>query len=141
MTEPLHIIYTDGSAIGNGNPDAACGWAFLILEEGMETASGSGGCIGSTNNRMEMTAAIMAMRACTDKSAPSVLYSDRQYVVRTVKGEFSIKKNHDLWHELFSEKKKFSDIRFEWVRGHDKDAYNNCVDNMARKAAEDAVTA
>ena len=91
----------------------------------------SGGDKGKTNNFMEMTAALQAMKAITDKSIPAEVFSDSKYVVETLNGNFQIKKNVEVWQELMAEKEKFADIRFIWVKGHDKNAHNNEVDRQA----------
>lgn len=84
---------------------------------------------------MEMTAVLQTMRAITDKSIPVEVFSDSKYVVETLNGNFKINKNVELWQELMAEKEKFADIRFIWVKGHDKNVHNNDVD---RRAVEEA---
>lgn len=91
----------------------------------------SGGDKGKTNNVMEMTAVLQAMRAITDKSISVEVFSDSKYVVETLNGNFRIKKNVELWKELTAEKRKFADIQFIWVKGHDKDRHNIEVDSRA----------
>jgi ribonuclease HI len=124
------IVYTDGSTLGNGTADSWCGWACKLIWHGHECMK-SGGAIGMTNNQMEMTAVLEAMRSITDKTIPVELYSDSRYVVETLNGHFAIKKNQKLWAELMREKKKFSNIRFLWVKGHDKNRHNIDVDRQA----------
>lgn len=84
---------------------------------------------------MEMTAVLQAMRAITDKSIPVEVFSDSKYVVETLNGNFKIKKNVELWQELMAEKEKFADIKFIWVKGHDKSKHNNDVDKQAVEEA------
>lgn len=91
----------------------------------------SGGDKGKTNNVMEMTAVLQAMRTITDKSIPVEVFSDSKYVVETLNENFKIKKNVELWQEIMEEKGKFADIRFIWVKGHDKNVHNNDVDRQA----------
>lgn len=124
------MVYTDGSALNNGSPDSGCGWACKLIYRGHEKMK-SGSDNGKTNNVMEMTAVLQAMRAITDKSIPVEVFSDSKYVVETLNGNFKIKKNAELWQELMEEKEKFADIRFIWVKGHDKDRHNIEVDKMA----------
>lgn len=127
-------VYTDGSALNNGSSDSGCGWACKLIYLGHEKMK-SGGDKGKTNNVMEMTAVLQAMKAITDKSIPVEVFSDSKYVVETLNGNYLIKKNVELWRELMAEKEKFADIRFIWVKGHGKDRHNNEVD---RKAVEEA---
>lgn len=91
----------------------------------------SGGDKGKTNNVMEMTAVLQAMKSITDKSIPVEVFSDSKYVVETLNGNFRIKKNVELWHEVMAEKEKFADIQFIWVKGHDKNQHNIDVDKRA----------
>lgn len=91
----------------------------------------SGGDKGKTNNVMEMTAVLQAMRAITDKSIPVEVFSDSKYVVETLNGNFKIKKNAELWREIMAEKAKFADIKLILVKGHDKDRHNIEVDRQA----------
>lgn len=128
------MVYTDGSALNNGSSDSGCGWACKLIYKGHEKMK-SGSDKGKTNNVMEMTAVLQAMRAITDKRIPVEVFSDSKYAVETLNGNYQIKKNVDLWQELMSEKEKFSDIQFVWVKGHDKDRHNIDVD---RKAVEEA---
>lgn len=123
-------VYTDGSALNNGSSDSGCGWACKLIYKGKEKMK-SGSDKGKTNNVMEMTAVLQAMKSITDKTIPVEVFSDSKYVVETLNGNFKIKKNVELWQELMKEKDKFSDIRFIWVKGHDKNRHNNDVDRMA----------
>lgn len=129
------IVYTDGSALNNGSPDSGCGWACKLIYKGHEKMK-SGGDKGKTNNVMEMTAVLEAMKAITDKSIPVEVFSDSRYVIETLNGNFKIKKNVELWQELMTEKEEFADIKFIWVKGHDISKHNNDVDRMAKKEAE-----
>lgn len=120
-------VYTDGSALNNGSSDSGCGWACKLIYRGREKMK-SGGDKDKTNNFMEMTAVLEAMKAITDKSIPVEVFSDSKYVVETLNGNFQIKKNVELWQELMAEKEKFADIQFILVNGHDKNVHNNEVD-------------
>lgn len=128
------IVYTDGSTLNNGSPDSGCGWACKLIYRGHEKMK-SGGDKGKTNNQMEMAAVLEAMRSITGKSIPVEVYSDSRYVVETLNGNYKIKKNAELWDLLMKEKEKFKDIKFLWVKGHDKNRHNNDVD---RKAVEES---
>ena len=123
-------VYTDGSALNNGSPDSGCGWACKLIYRGREKMK-LGGEKGKTNNVMEMTAVLQAMKAITDKHISVEVFSDSKYVVETLNGNYQIKKNVELWQELMAEKEKFADIRFIWVKGHDKNVHNNEVDRLA----------
>ena len=124
------IVYTDGSSMGNGSQDSSCGWACELIYNGHCLVK-SGGDIGKTNNQMEMCAVLNAMRSIRNKEIPVELYSDSQYVIETLKGNFTIKKNMELWEEIMEEAQRFKDIRFFWVKGHDKNIHNAEVDRRA----------
>lgn len=128
-------VYTDGSALNNGSSDSGCGWACKMIYRGRELMK-SGGDKGKTNNQMEMTAVLEAMRSITDKSIPVEVFSDSKYVVETLKGNYQIKKNIDLWNAILAEKAKFTDIKFIWVKGHDKNQHNIEVDKRAVEEAK-----
>lgn len=123
-------VYTDGSVLNNGSSDSGCGWACKLIYRGYEKMK-SGNDKGKTNNQMEMTAVLEAIRSITDRSIPVEVYSDSKYVVETLNGNYSIKKNEDLWELLFAEKAEFNDIKFIWVKGHGKNSHNNDVDRRA----------
>lgn len=127
-------VYTDGSALNNGSPDSGCGWACKLIYRGHEKMK-SGGDKGKTNNVMEMTAVLQAMKSITDKSIPVEIFSDSKYVVETMNGFYKVKKNVDLWEELLAEKEKFAEIKFIWIKGHDKNQHNNEVDRAAVEEA------
>ena len=126
------LVYADGSCLGN--PGGPGGWGVVIV-----TPSGthrlSGGDSQTTNNRMEIMAAIEALRAL-DPGVPVIIRSDSQYLVRTMNDGWRRTKNQDLWQELDREVARH-DVRFEWVRGHAGDALNEEADALAREAARE----
>ncbi len=71
--------YTDGSAIGNPGPG---GWGFVVLM-GKHVYEGGGDAVHTTNNRMEMTASLMALRSCKQKTALTIK-TDSQYVINGI---------------------------------------------------------
>ena len=133
-------IYTDGAC--SGNPGKG-GWAAVIIDDKNEkTISGSEPL--TTNNRMELSAVINALREVG--SAELDIYTDSKYVKNGIESwikNWKINgwmtaakqpvKNKDLWLELdtlVSEKA----IGWKWVKGHSNDHYNTIVDEAARKA-------
>ena len=137
-------IYTDGAC--KGNPGAG-GWA-AILEYGGKEKELFGGERETTNNRMELIAAIEGLRALKEQ-CNVVLYSDSQYLVNAInkgwlvswkqknwcKADKSPVANEDLWKTL-SELLDFHTVEFVWVRGHDGHAYNERCDALASGYAE-----
>ena len=127
-------IFTDGACSGNPGPG---GWGALLRWNGHEKEL-SGGEKETTNNRMEMTAVIMALQALK-KSSKVALYTDSQYVQKGVtewmegwkkKGWPSKVKNKDLWLEIDS-LVQHHEVDFHWVRGHSGHPENERVDKLA----------
>ncbi len=140
MSERI-TIYTDGACSGNPGPG---GWGALLMFNGAEKEL-SGGEPMTTNNRMELLAAINALEALKRPSAVD-LFTDSQYVRqgitswmknwkargwRTAANEPV--KNEDLWKRLDAARLPH-DIRWNWVRGHADDPLNHRVDALARAA-------
>ena len=136
-------VYTDGSCLGNpGNG----GWAFLVVSE-KDIRFRAGFEENSTNNRMELMAAIKALEFLDNYKKIS-LNTDSNYVKQGIttwilnwKKNFwktSTKqsvKNKELWERL-DYLNEIKDINWNWFKAHDDNKYNNQVDELARKAAE-----
>ena len=124
-------IYTDGSCIPNPGQG---GWAYIILADYDDETPIEwhvSGCEShSTNNRMEMTAVIEALKFIQTTSC--VIYSDSKYVINCAKGKWKRKKNIDLWEE-YDKASKDVIIEWIWVKGHSGDKYNEMVDQLAKQ--------
>ena len=132
-------IYTDGAC--RGNPGKG-GWG-AILVYGKTEKELSGGERSTTNNRMELTAAIKALSALKEKCEVT-LYSDSKYMIDAIekkwvyswkekgwrKADKSPALNPDLWEELLKLIDKH-EITFVWVKGHAGHAENERCDEMA----------
>ena len=136
-------VYTDGSCLGN---PGAGGWAFLIIR-GDKLISKSGSEINSTNNRMELTAAIEALNYFED-SQTITLITDSKYVKDGIQSwiqnwkkngwKTAAKKpvkNKELWIELDQLISRHT-ISWEWVKGHAGNTYNEKADYLARRYIE-----
>lgn len=132
------LIYTDGACSGNPGPG---GWG-AILKYGEVEKELSGGEELTTNNRMELTAAIKALSALKEPCIVD-LYSDSKYLIDSFdKGwvyswqKLGFKKkgkdvpNTDLWMKLL-ELFKIHQINLIWVKGHAENEYNNRCDKLA----------
>jgi len=135
------FIYTDGACSGNPGPG---GWAALLRYQKREKEI-SGGEKETTNNRMELTAAIHAL-ASLKESCKIDFFTDSQYVQKGITvWLFSWKKknwrnsankpikNVDLWQKLEHEIERHK-IAWHWVRGHSGHIENERVDVLAREA-------
>jgi len=140
MTTSRVIIYTDGGCDPNPGRGA---WAALIIIDGKETEL-SGAEPASTNNRMELTAAIQALRSLKGPSQVD-LYTDSTYVMkgmtewmtkwlaRNWRGSAGPVLNKDLWQALLTETARHK-IKWHWVKGHSTNRYNQRVDVLVQKA-------
>ena len=83
----MYEVYTDGATSGNGKADAPGGWAYVILKDGCLVSQNSGGEKGTTNQRMELTAALEACKEieAMDGFATVKLYSDSAYLINCFK--------------------------------------------------------
>ena len=93
----LYTIYTDGSCLKN--PGGSGGYAAVIFRDGEMIEELSGGDAGTTSNRMELMAAIVGLRAVR-QSAVITLYSDSQYLIKSLTQGWKRLKNLDLWARL-----------------------------------------
>ena len=118
-------IYTDGSCLKNPGPG---GWAAIVTGDG-EDRPLSGADPATTNNRMEMMAAIKGIESAAPGSTLTV-HSDSQYLVNTMTKNWKRSKNQDLWARLDSLVAQ-RDVSWNWVRGHAGHAYNEQADRLA----------
>lgn len=136
MTQKIEI-YTDGACSGNPGPG---GWGAILRWNGHEKEL-SGGEKETTNNRMEMMAAIAALEALKKPSSVD-LYTDSKYLQQGVmewmagwkkRGWPAKIKNQDLWKRIDSLTETHS-VRFHWIKGHDGHPDNERCDALARAA-------
>lgn len=139
-------LYCDGACLGNPGPG---GWAFLLrtrTASGPQEREGAGAEPDTTNNRMELTAALRGLQALT-RPCRVELVCDSQYVVKGLstwlkgwkaagwrKADKAPVLNADLWQALDAEAARHQ-VRARWVRGHAGHVENERVDRLAREAA------
>lgn len=134
--------YTDGSCLGNPGPG---GWAFVLVE-GESAASKkiffkhSGSVSDTTNNRMEMTAFLEALKYLREKfsSQHVQIFSDSNLLVQTINQGWKRKANLDIWQEI-AENSVDVDFNLQWVKAHHVDQFNNECDRLAQLAAQKAL--
>ena len=127
MTNTIEM-YTDGACRGNPGPG---GWGAVIIQDGSNTEL-SGHEPNTTNNRMELMAAINALSAVPE-NANVLLHSDSIYLINTMTKDWKKKANMDLWDRLDSLASTRT-IKWEWVKGHAGDIYNERADMLATQA-------
>ena len=143
MTTEEVQAFTDGACLGNPGPG---GWAALLRARGHERLL-AGGEGDTTNNRMELMAAIGALEALTRPCAV-VLTTDSRYVMQGIEqwlpkwrangwrtADKKPVKNQDLWERLSAAADRHR-VRWQWVKGHNGHAENERVDQAAREQAE-----
>ncbi len=132
-------IYTDGACSGNPGPG---GWAAILCYKGQEKVL-SGGEKETTNNRMELTAALKALEVLKEPCRVT-LKSDSRYLVDAVtkgwakgwrakgwmRNAKEPAKNPELWEALLQQLEKH-EVQFVWVKGHAEDPYNDRCDRLA----------
>ncbi|MCX7621569.1 MAG: SLOG family protein, partial [Acidimicrobiales bacterium] len=137
------VVYTDGACLGNPGPG---GWAWAVPEG----PYASGGEPHTTNQRMEIRAALEAVTANGSEHEPLEVISDSAYVVNCFRDRWwegwirrgwrnSQNKpvaNRELWEPLIELVQRFGNVTFRWVKGHSGDRWNDIVDRLAVEAAE-----
>jgi len=139
-------VYTDGACRGNPGPG---GWGALLVS-GQHRRELWGGESATTNNRMEMTAAIEALAALKRRCQVD-LYTDSQYVRNGITewlpqwkqrgwktADRKPVKNADLWRRLESEMARH-EVRWHWVKGHAGHAGNERADELANRGVDELV--
>jgi ribonuclease HI len=137
-----YTIYTDGACSGNPGPG---GWGAVIFDNDNKQKNISGSEENTTNNRMELSAAIMALEE-VNMNSEITIYTDSTYVKNGIT-EWVLKwkengwknsnkepvKNKDLWEKLDNLCEQ-NTINWKWVKGHASNKYNNLADELATKA-------
>ena len=140
-------IYTDGACRGNPGPG---GWGALLLF-GEQRKELFGGEAETTNNRMELTAAIKALDALT-RECQVTLYTDSQYVRKGItewidnwkkrNWRTAAKKpvkNADLWQQL-DQQVALHEVKWVWVKGHSGNEGNEMADQLANRGIDEMST-
>ena len=141
-------IYTDGACIGNPGPG---GWAAIIIIDDKKEEFFGGEKL-TTNNRMELTAAIKALEQCGKREDKQLslkqikIYTDSTYLKEGItvcikvweKNNWKTAdkknvKNVDLWKKL-KELTQSNQIEWNWIKGHSNDPMNDLADELAKKA-------
>ena len=141
-------IYTDGACVGNPGPG---GWAAIIIGDNYKKEI-CGGEKLTTNNRMELTAAIKALEYCNQKDIKQLslkqikIYTDSIYlkdgitvwINKWIENNWKTSdkknvKNVDLWKKL-KELENLYSVEWHWIKGHSDNPMNELADRLAKKA-------
>ena len=146
IVEDAVEIFTDGACRGNPGPG---GWAALLRFKGTKKVI-SGATAMTTNNRMEMTAAIMALEVLR-RPCKVRISTDSQYLMKGMTewlnnwkkrnwrtAQNTPVKNEDLWRRLDAASGRHQ-VKWYWVRGHNSHEENEMVDALARKAIAELI--
>lgn len=142
---PQVVIYSDGACSGNPGPG---GWGAVMIS-GEHVKEICGGEPGTTNNRMELMAAIQALEALK-KPCKVELHTDSTYVMKGISewihgwkkrgwktADNKPVKNDDLWRRLDVARSRH-DVTWKWVKGHAGHELNERADALARKGLQEA---
>lgn len=131
--DPDYIVYTDGGCAFNPGGPGGCAAVILNTKTGKRTElSESYQC--TTNNHMEIMAVILAVEKIPEKSVVRV-YSDSQYVIKTMEGHFRKKKNVDLWQRL-EQACEWKIMEWNWIKGHNGNLENERCDQLCTQAMQ-----
>ena len=138
-------IYTDGAC--SGNPGIG-GWGVVVVENNKQPIHLNGGQTNTTNNQMELLAAIKALQFFNEKKNLKII-TDSKYVKDGIllwiknwkKNGWKTAnkkpvKNKNLWMELNNQIQRHT-INWEWVKGHEGNIYNELADTLAKKYIEE----
>lgn len=145
------IIYADGGCRGNQFNENIGGYGIVIKYKD-KIKEIKGNTKNTTNNIMELTSCIEALKAIKDKTIPIEIIMDSQYVITGInewifgwikKGWKNSKKqtveNKELWKELYNLKQEFTDIKFLKCKGHSDNEGNNRADELANDAMDEII--
>ena len=141
-------IYTDGACSGNPGPG---GWGCILMYQ-QHRKECSGGAENTTNNRMEVTAALEALKQLKEPCKVD-LYTDSAYLCNALEKKWldtwskngwktaskSNVENQDLWNELLIQL-KVHEVSFHKVKGHADNEFNNRCDKLAREAVQKIIS-
>lgn len=129
-------LYTDGAC--SPNPGLG-GWAAIFINKDGNVVKHCGYLEDTTNNVMEITAALEGLKALVGVTKEVEVFSDSQYVIQTMCGYWRKSKNIQLWNQLDDVIKNFDNVTWHWVKGHESNLYNNMCDELAVMARTNKV--
>lgn len=140
---PDYIAFTDGSC-NNLSPYGEGGAAYIILDGQLNLVKqNSKGFIGVTNNKMELMAILSAV-AAVPAGSTLVIYTDSQYCIQVLTKKANAnnftRPNANVIRQYFNYASRLKTVRFEWVKGHGGNEFNEMVDALAQSRTEEMRT-
>lgn len=126
-----YLIYTDGAYSPKRNQG---GVGFVIIKDGNNIFSFKKMFRNTTNQRMEIMAACIALESLNTPSNITI-FSDSAYLVNTMTKGWYRKSNLDLWNRLDKAVSNHKVVNFEWLKGHNNDPFNSEADKLATEAS------
>ncbi len=121
-------VYTDGAFASSRNQG---GWAFVVVENDIKKDSKFDSVLNTTNNRMEIQAALEAILYLKKLNVTeATIYSDSMYVIGTMTKNWKKNKNTDLWIKMFNAVENIT-IHWQHVKGHNGNKFNDMCDMLA----------
>ena len=133
-----YIIYCDGAYSPMRDQG---GVGIVFVKNGKKIGQYSKMYKETTNNRMELQAIITTLSSFKNKVDSITIYSDSQYVIGTITKGWKRNKNEDLWEKFdkiqdYVTKNICSNVKYEWVKGHAENEFNNMADELANNASK-----
>lgn len=133
-----YLIYCDGAYSPMRDQG---GVGIVFVKDGKKIGQYSRMYKETTNNRMELQAIITTLCSFKNRVDSITIYSDSQYVIGTITKGWKRNKNEDLWEKFdliqdYVIKNICSNIKYEWVKGHAENEFNNLADELANNASK-----
>lgn len=133
-----YVIYCDGAYSPMRDQG---GVGIVFVKDGKKIGQYSKMYKETTNNRMELQAIITTLSSFKNKVDSITIYSDSQYVIGTITKGWKRNKNEDLWEKFdkiqdYVTKNICSNVKYEWVKGHAENEFNNMADELANNASK-----
>ncbi|HNC58692.1 MAG TPA: hypothetical protein PLP33_24915 [Leptospiraceae bacterium] len=129
-----YTVYCDGSSINNGQKDCSAGACSVAINEAGQMDIHSEYLGNATNNQAEIVAACLGLENIDEPSFVEV-FSDSEYVVNTMNGQYKKKKNLEFWERLEKAAAFHTTVKWYWIKGHSGNKNHDACDKAANHIA------